>query len=468
MRLEITPHGTNKHKVLVLDEAGEVVASEVGDLADGKHRARILELLTEAVPALDREATQAELLKSCVEVALPSKEELEESTPEEIEEAREILRSADLLDQIEADLTVVGIAGEDELKVTLYLLATSRLTSDPLHAIVRGESASGKSWIIKRVTDLIPPEGKMVISHLTPKALYHLDQLGGVKHKLLSLGERSRSDGPEVEDATKAMREFRSDGVLRKTTVIEGEGKNIHLEGPAATVESTTKDEIFNEDANRCLLLYADERPAQTALVLESQAREGRVGRGARASVIRRHHAMQRVLADLPMPATVTIPEEGFGDVIAASFPTQSTEVRRSHELLRGCIKASAILHRLQRCTDEHGEIVATREDYAVAKRLVGPAITAASTFKPTENVERFFTTLAIHVRLGDEFTSVELAEKLAMIRQRVNEKLNALWPYGVIEKVADHEGCKPARWRLSKLELPRGGDFLPNPKEIR
>jgi len=462
MKYQIKNHGPMKSRVTVTSDDGlDLLASEVGDLADGRHRERIVKAIAAAAPSIEEHALEEAMLKHSFGQEPVPEAPAEDSTPAEREEARQILASGSLLDQIEDDLGTVGIVGESKLKLAVYIVATSRLLVEPLHAIVNGDSASGKSYVIKRVASMIPEESKKVISHLTPQALYYL---GDVRHLFLVLGERSRSDGPEVEDATKAMREFRSDGRLSKQTVNEGAGEALSMEGPAATIESTTKEGLFNEDANRCLLLFADESAEQTKMVLAHQSREHEVRREQREAVLRRHHAMQRILGETGTPAEVVIP---FGPAIAARFPLQSPEVRRAHELLRGVIKASAVLHRLQRATDENGRIVATLTDYSIAVRLVGNVITSACARKPNERLVRFFESLSEHVPMNGEFTAPDLGVKLQLRRQRINEFLGPLRTFGMVEQVQAAQGTEAAIWKRIASTFPAGADFLPHAEEL-
>ena len=65
-----------------------------------------------------------------------------------------------MLEQVRDDAAVMGIAGEQKLLWTVYLVATSRLLQEPLAATVQAPSSSGKSFVTYRVADLIPPESE--------------------------------------------------------------------------------------------------------------------------------------------------------------------------------------------------------------------------------------------------------------------------------------------------------------------
>src|SRR5262245_62435477 len=137
---------------------------------------------------------------------------------------------------------------------------------------------------------------------MTPQALFHMPP-GSLAHRFIVGGERSRVEDDERAEATRALREMLSAGKLTKLMPVKVEGGRIetaHIEqdGPIAYVESTTLAKVFDEDANRCLLLHTDERPEQTRRVVRrlADAYRGAGGAADPERVVLRHHALQRML----------------------------------------------------------------------------------------------------------------------------------------------------------------------------
>ena len=56
----------------------------------------------------------------------------------------------------------------------MYLVFTSRLREQPLHIMSLGSSASGKTYLQEKVSELIPEEEKIEITTLSENALYYL------------------------------------------------------------------------------------------------------------------------------------------------------------------------------------------------------------------------------------------------------------------------------------------------------
>ena len=121
------------------------------------------------------------------------------------EEAERLLEDPALLERIGVDIETAGVAGEQDLALTLYLVGTSRLQRRPLAAIVQGQSSSGKSYTVERVASLFPPEAVVYATQATPQALFHAKP-GSLSHRWFVAGERSRLENDDKAEATRAMR----------------------------------------------------------------------------------------------------------------------------------------------------------------------------------------------------------------------------------------------------------------------
>ena len=116
---------------------------------------------------------------------------LEQTDQDVREEAERLLEDPALLERIGVDIETAGVAGEQELALTLYLVGASRLLRRPLAAIVQGQSSSGKSYTVERVASLFPPEAVIHATQMTPQALFHA-KAGSLSHRWVVAGERSR------------------------------------------------------------------------------------------------------------------------------------------------------------------------------------------------------------------------------------------------------------------------------------
>jgi len=323
------------------------------------------------------------------DLAARTKAALDATDPAIIAEAHAMLASPTLIEDIGRDLDGVGVAGEDALRLTLYLLGTSRLLSKPLAAIVQGQSSSGKSYIVERVASLFPPEAVVNATQMTPQALYHAPP-GSLSHRWVVAGERSRISHDDRAEATRALREMLASGRLSKFMPVK-EGNEIvtvliEQQGPIAYVESTTATCVFEEDANRCILLSTDERSAQTKTIMRRIASEAKGDlRPERSRIMDRHRTLQRLLErrDIVIP---------YAECIAAAMEpfADRCHIRRIYPMVLSFIQASALLHQRQRATDADGRLIAAPLDYEVTVRLLAVPLDSIVGGSLSEPAQRF------------------------------------------------------------------------------
>jgi hypothetical protein len=291
-------------------------------------------------------------------------------TEEEKAEALAFLRRPDLLDAIAADLEALGWVGEEKTKRTLYLAGVSRKLEKPLSVAMRAPSGSGKSFGMEIISALAPPEDVLHVSRLTEASLHHAED--SLRHKLLVVDE---SDAVTPEVAV-ALRVLQSRGALSQTLALRDPqtGQTVshfgEAQGPVAVLTSTA-GEIEEQTLSRCYQLSVDESPEQTARILEVQRRlRGDTAfPGRKAVIVRRHHALQRLLEIRP----VLIPYAS-----RIEFPASSLRFRREQEKFLNLIEASALLHQFQRAV-ANGMIVATEQDFQIARHLVQDHIARAA-----------------------------------------------------------------------------------------
>jgi type IV secretory pathway ATPase VirB11/archaellum biosynthesis ATPase len=71
--------------------------------------------------------------------------------------AERFLREENLLEDLNQLLGETGIVGEERNRLFLLLVALSYKMPAPLHALIQGSSGSGKTRLLKQVSDCMPP-----------------------------------------------------------------------------------------------------------------------------------------------------------------------------------------------------------------------------------------------------------------------------------------------------------------------
>jgi hypothetical protein len=293
--------------------------------------------------------------------------------------AFKMLLNPDITEEIKQDFAKIGIVGEQNLALTLYLAGTSRLLDRPLACIIQAPSSSGKSFLASRVSDMFPADAVVQAHSMTPRAILYLEP-GSLVRKLLIGGERSHHKDP---DATRAFRELISDGYVSS---IVG-GRRIEQRGPVAYVESTTQGRIFGEDLNRCLLLTSDSSSEQTRRIIEYTGRLAQYGDNSdeKNRILSKHWIAQSMLRN----CDVRIP---FATRLTANFNTESVEARRSINQVLSMVKAVALLHQFQRIVEPRDDdyILACPEDYRIARSLLVEPLSRSGSGL-TEAIKRYY-----------------------------------------------------------------------------
>ena len=373
-----------KLRAHVLATAGQLSHRDTLDLYSHKARKIFSNRLAEKLQAAGIEATFEKLeqdLDTIIERLERRATEREKTkveresramSPHEKESAEDFLTEPGLVTRLLGDMEALGYVGEEEAKLLVYLIATSRKLPRPLSGIIGSGAGAGKSFLAELAEQLTPPEDVELYSKLSPQALYYLPE-DYLCRKLLILEERQGGEGSDY-----AIRTLQSKDKLTQAVVIKDpisgsmSTKRYEVTGPIAYLETTTASYLNPENTSRCFEIPLDESAEQTRRIHEHQRRarshEGLGRVVGREALRRKHHNAQRLLESV----RVVIPYAE--DLI---FPDRYLRTRRDHERFLSLIEAVAFLHQFQRPRREvtaQGQkvtyIEADPEDYEHAYRL--------------------------------------------------------------------------------------------------
>jgi hypothetical protein len=289
-------------------------------------------------------------------------------TPDEIKQAKLYLSSPNLMERTSQDIGRAGVIGEETNRLLMYLIFTSRKRETPLHIISLGASGIGKTHLQEKVGQLIPDEDKLEITTLSENAFYYFGQRQ-LQHKLILIEDMDGAEG-----VLYPLRELQSKRKINKTVVhknTKGETQSINLkvEGPVCVAGCTTKEKLYEDNANRSFLIYIDESPEQDEKIMIYQRAEsaGRIDKTAEHALAEQFKDMQRILQPVqvrnPFAEQLQIPKEVF-------------KPRRTNAHYLAFIEVVTFYHQYQRekCHDQDtGEeyIETTIEDIAEANALM-------------------------------------------------------------------------------------------------
>jgi DNA primase len=302
-------------------------------------------------------------------------EERVQLSPAQRQAAINYLKQANLLERTGEDIGRSGVVGEETNRLIAWLVYSSRKLAVPLHLMFLGSSGSGKTWLQERVSELIPPEDKIEITQITENAFYYFRQ-DELRHRLLLIEDL---DG--AESSLYPLRELQSKRRISKTVTLKDSKGNLKtitltVEGPVSVSGCTTRERVYEDNANRCLLLHIDGSKDQDTRILDYQTRlaGGEINRENEQHIRQQLQQVQRVLT----PVQVINPYAKY-----IQLPEQVFKPRRTMTLLLAFIEAVTFYHQYQRPVKRDGQghpyIESTVADIEAAFSLLTDALFSKS-----------------------------------------------------------------------------------------
>lgn len=289
-------------------------------------------------------------------------------TTEEMKEAQAYLKAPNLMERTMEDIGRSGVIGEENNRLLMYIIFTSRKRENPLHIISLGSSGIGKTHLQEKVSELIPEEDRLEITTLSGNAFYYFGQQE-LRNKLILIEDMDGAD-----EVLYPLREIKSKRRVTKTVVIKntkGETRTVTLkvEGPVCVSGCTTKERLYEDNANRSFLIYIDESEQQDEKIMSYQRKlsAGRID-------VYQEHDIQELLKNTQrvlMPIQIRNP---YAESLL--IPNEVFKPRRSNAHYLAFIEAVTFYHQYQR-EKQHdkdtGEeyIETTLEDIEEANKLM-------------------------------------------------------------------------------------------------
>ena len=256
------------------------------------------------------------------------------------QESIEILKRPSLLYDYGEFIRRLGVVGEKRNIRIILLALTSRLTDTPISLVIKAESASGKSWLLKNCLKVMPEESYFEYTSMSNRALIYSEK--DFAHKFIIFLEYSGQEDDEVNYLTRTLQ---SEGRLKYeyTAKVDGDfvTHSIDKPGPTGFITTTTQSQIFDENETRIFSLYINESQEQTTQIVAKLGSQYESGTYEVAeSEIEAWRNIQRVLKSMP----VQIPYAGW---LAKYIPTKKVRVRRDFERVLVSISVCALLHQI-------------------------------------------------------------------------------------------------------------------------
>jgi hypothetical protein len=255
--------------------------------------------------------------------------------------AIQALQQPNLLQNTINQLQQSGIQGEEENALILLLAMTSRKMHDPLSVVCLAKSGTGKSYLMEKVAQCIPTEDQKEHTQFTGNAFYYYKR-EEIRNKVFLI-----EDLAGALNALFPIRELQSKKRISKTITRKGrDGKletiTLVVEGPVSVIAVTTEETIYEDNANRSILIYLNDTKEQDEKIMNYQKnkRAGLINNQAEAQAQQQLQHQQKVL----QPIKVINPYAPLID-LPDNFPKK----RRALPILLNFIEAITFYHQYQR-----------------------------------------------------------------------------------------------------------------------
>jgi len=371
---------------------------------------------------------------------------LDQGENEEVEEyllskkerrsAMDFLKSQNLLERTNKLIGKSGVIGEENNRLLMYLIFTSRKMENPLHCISFGSSGSGKTHLQSSIAELIPQEDRLSLTSLSSNSFYYFKK-DELKHKLILIEDLDGAD-----DVLYPLRELQTKKRITKSVVQKGIGgqgktKNLTVEGPVSVAGCTTKESLYEDNSNRSFLLYIDESEQQDERIMAYQ-RKVSAGKIDIEHELLAEELLQNVQR-LLKPIRVINP---FAEHLI--LPKSVFKPRRTNAHYLQFIEAITFYHQHQRESKfdiQTGEeyIETTLEDIRYANELLKPIL-----LRKSDNLNgatrNYFERLKMHLAKKEDtiFTNAEIRKEFRMAESTHRRYQLQLQQEGYIKRRTD------------------------------
>jgi hypothetical protein len=291
-----------------------------------------------------------------------------EMSEEEERTAKKYLANENLISSSQKDLQRIGILGEDENALILFLAMASHKSDNPFSVLCLAKSGIGKSYLVQKLSQCMPKNAFSYHTQISENALYYFDNKQ-IDSKVLFIEDLEWTHQMLMPLAT-----LQTQGKLIKTRATKNKDGMIHsttfeVSGKLCLIACAYSEKNYEQLSLPFLCLHLNHSNIQDINIMEYQ-KKCRAGLINQNEIAQTQRKLQCVLASLK-PATIINP---FAPLI--NLPEDLPHPRRTLLLLLNFIDTVTYFFQYQRETETDkstGEVfIKTRpEDIEIAFNLL-------------------------------------------------------------------------------------------------
>ena len=319
------------------------------------------------------------------------------------------LQKPGLIQNMNSLVHKAGVIREENNRIFLLVIASSYFMPETLHAIVQGSTSSGKTHLVRQISDFMPPEDVIRLTRVTDSSFYNYGEYQ-LQNKLIVIEDY---DGLK-EEAEYAFRELQSNGELISSTSAKDESNGTiyakikRVRGPICSLVATTKGTVYEDNMSRCFVLAVDESREQDIHVVNYQNSKaaGLIDKKKEKDTAQFLQNCIRLLK----PCEAVNP---FATKIL--LPEKAAKIRRLNQNFQNFVKQITILNQYQRKKDKEGRLITDKEDIRAAIEIMFDSI-VLKVDELDGSLRNFYENLKSHTLKkgkGYEFTRREIRQAL-------------------------------------------------------
>ena len=378
-----------------------------------------------------------------------------EMSETEQETAQNYLSDSNLIANLQADLQQIGILGEEENALILFLAMASHASTEPFSVLCLAKSGIGKSYLLQKLSACLPKNAFSFHTQISDNALYYFDsqQIDG---KVLFIEDLEWTSQMLVPLAT-----LQTQGKLIKTRATKDKDGMIHsttfeVEGKLCLVGCAYSDKSYEQLSLPFLCLHLNHSHAQDVAVMEYQ-KKCRAGLVNSSGVLTTQRKLQCVIASLKS-ANIINP---YATLI--NLPNDLPQPRKNMLLLLNFIDTITFFHQHQResFTDtDTGEVFIKTDPYdiALAFKLLKNSLFRRADELST-NARGFYCWLQKFLKGAKttQFTALDVRKEKRIHPRTLNRYLQELALFSYIQITGGNKYREGYQYKITNLNEENG-----------
>ena len=371
-----------------------------------------------------------------------------ELTSEQREAAINYLSDKNLITRLKDDFHKIGILGEDENALILFLSMASHRFENPFSALCLAKSAIGKSYLLNKLSECMPKGSYSFHTQISENALYYFDssELNG---KVLFV-----EDMDWTTEMLTPLATLQTQGKLIKTRATKNKDGLLHsttfeVRGKLCLIAAAYSEKNPERLSLPFLCLHLNHSTAQDALIMDYQ-RRALIDRAMIAQTARH---LQGVIASLE-PITVINPYATLIDL-----PEDLPSPRKTLLLLLHFIEVVTFFFQHQRTeqvNEQTGEVYiqTTPEDIELAFVLLKNSLLHRADELST-SARGFYNWLKAYLKeaRSTQFTALDIRKAKAIHPRTLNRYLQELTLFQYVQITGGNKHRGGFIYKLTDLD---------------